>query len=97
MYADGEKYGDGSNLPVLHANPETNRNLQLGVLCANLDAARSVLEMAMLINGTSTEILQLKVAAMKAIDSTHPRNLPSRPAARHAEPPRGLQAMPGGR
>jgi hypothetical protein len=68
-------YGNGENLPTLHPDVETNKNILIGELCTKLDTARQALARAMGLNVVSSAGLATKGHIRWALNETHPGTL----------------------
>ncbi|MRR56552.1 MAG: hypothetical protein EG822_19020 [Deltaproteobacteria bacterium] len=68
-----EFYGNGTELPELHPDPETNRELQIEYLCAQLDVARLTLGKISGMQVVTPRLVQLRHDVLWALDATHPK------------------------
>ena len=73
--APSEFYGDGTALPELHPDRETNLEILVTELSARLDTARTALGKVLDLQVITANGTRVKDAARYALKETDPRNL----------------------
>lgn len=73
-----EFYGDGTELPEIHPDSETNKEILIETLCARLDTARTALAQALEMNVVTPAAVAMKKNVRFALDATHPKTLHER-------------------
>lgn len=75
MQTTNEFYGNGDQLPAIHPDSETNKEILIAALCAHLDTARKVLGKVSAMQVVTPELVRLKHDAIWALSETDPRTL----------------------
>ncbi len=75
MQTTSEFYGNGEDLPMIHPDPETNKEILIADLCAKLDTARRVLAKVSAMQVVTPVLVRLKHDAVWALSETDPRTL----------------------
>lgn len=70
-----ELYGNGTNLPEIHPDPTTNRDVLIQALCAKLDTARQALGRALELDLASPKGQACKAHIRWALDETSPQTI----------------------
>jgi len=77
----GDFYGSGTDLPQLHDDPLTSREIQVQALCARLDTARQALAACAAMQVVTPVLRQIKDNAAWAMNETNPSRVLPRSAA----------------
>lgn len=70
-----EFYGNGEDLPLIHPDGETNKEILIGELCSKLDVARLALGRALEMSVVTPAAVAMKNQVRWALDETHPKTL----------------------
>lgn len=73
-----EFYGAGTDLPAIHPDPVTNKDILIGELCAKLDVARMALARVLDMHVVTPAAVAMKHNVRWALDETHPKSLHER-------------------
>lgn len=75
MTTTSEFYGNGEDLPTLHPDAETNKEILIAALSSHLDTARKVLGKVSAMQVVTPELVRLKHDAIWALSETAPGTL----------------------